>query len=74
MSPLDPQIIDSGFNVIFFLKLTSLLCRMVQRVPGSERIKKSVGLALDEYLNEQWIRNLRHETSREKTSITASGG
>lgn len=49
MSPLDPQIIESGFNAIFDLKTTSLLCRMVQRTPSSEHIKKSMGFACDTF-------------------------
>jgi len=46
---LDPKIIESGFNVIFGLKTTSLLCRMVQRAPSSEHVKKNMGLTCDTF-------------------------
>jgi len=45
VSPLDPQIIESGFDVIFGLKPRHL----VQRAPSSEYIKKSVNLACDTF-------------------------
>ena len=77
MSPLDPQIIESGFNVIFGLKTTSL-CRIVQRAPSSEHIKKTVGLACDTFGRamdkDLRSRNLTRKDLYYNSPIRASGG